>query len=121
MSTSSPSTAPPASFSPSGGKSLLRPLQPSASPRSDWLGVMIINARAISAGADAIPLPYVKGVFGAAVFLLETVDKVQKNREDMKELCADAVDIITVVRDRISAHIDTAAIQFKSQCEELEG
>ncbi|KAJ7115203.1 P-loop containing nucleoside triphosphate hydrolase protein, partial [Mycena epipterygia] len=38
----------------------------------------------------------------------------------MKELCADTVDIITVVRDQISAHGDTAAIKFKGQCEELE-
>ncbi|KAJ7703543.1 hypothetical protein B0H17DRAFT_1194073 [Mycena rosella] len=95
-------------------------LQPSASVSSDWLAAMIFNARAISAAADAIPLPYVKGVLGTAVFLLETVDKVQKNREGMKELCADTVDIINVVRDRISVHTDTAAIQFKAQCEELE-
>ncbi|KAJ7703625.1 hypothetical protein B0H17DRAFT_1231479 [Mycena rosella] len=46
--------------------------------------------------------------------------RFQKNREDMKELRADTVDIITVVRDRISAHTDTAAIQFKAQCKELE-
>ncbi|KAJ7703683.1 P-loop containing nucleoside triphosphate hydrolase protein [Mycena rosella] len=120
MSASSPSTALPASSSQPGGKSLFRPLHPSASPSSDWLGTMILNARAVSAAADTIPLPYVKGVFGTAVFLLETVDTVQKNREDMKELCADTVDIITVVRDRISSHRDTAAIQFKAQCEELE-
>ncbi|KAJ7703585.1 hypothetical protein B0H17DRAFT_1194103 [Mycena rosella] len=120
MSASSPSTASPSSSSQPGRKSLFRSLQPSASPSSDWLGAMILNARAISAAADTIPLPYVKGVFGTAVFLLETVDKVQKNREDMKELCADTVDIITVVGDRISAHTDTAAIQFKAQCEELE-
>ncbi|KAJ7704123.1 hypothetical protein B0H17DRAFT_1194027 [Mycena rosella] len=108
MSASSPSTASPSSSSPPGGN-------------SDWLEAMILNARAISAAADTIPLPYVKGVFGAAVFLLETVDKVQKNRKDMKEPCADAVEIITVVRDRITDHTDTAAIQFKAQCEELEG
>ncbi|KAJ7668855.1 hypothetical protein B0H17DRAFT_1209902 [Mycena rosella] len=120
MSASSPSTASPSSSSQTGGKLLFRALQPGASRSSDWLGVMILNARAISAAADAIPLPYVKGVFGAAVFLLETIDKVQKNREDTKELCADTMDIITIVRDRIPAHTDTAAIQFKAQCEELE-
>ncbi|KAJ7703739.1 hypothetical protein B0H17DRAFT_1194214 [Mycena rosella] len=120
MAASSPSTPPTSSSSQSGDKPLFRPLQPSASGSSDWLAMMIFNARAISTAADAIPLPYVKGVFGTAVFLLETVNTVQKNREDMKELCADTVDIITVVRDRISAHTDTAAIQFKAQCEELE-
>ncbi|KAJ6517602.1 hypothetical protein DFH09DRAFT_1195308 [Mycena vulgaris] len=38
----------------------------------------------------------------------------------MKELCGDAVEIITIIRDQISAHGDTAALTFKSQCEELE-
>ncbi|KAJ6517598.1 hypothetical protein DFH09DRAFT_1195296 [Mycena vulgaris] len=38
----------------------------------------------------------------------------------MKELCGDAVEIITILRDQISAHGDTAACTFKSQCEELE-
>ncbi|KAJ6471667.1 hypothetical protein DFH09DRAFT_1220144, partial [Mycena vulgaris] len=38
----------------------------------------------------------------------------------MKELCGDAVEIITILRDQISAHGDTAALTFKSQCEELE-
>ncbi|KAJ7703670.1 hypothetical protein B0H17DRAFT_1194160 [Mycena rosella] len=120
MSASSPSTSPMSSSSQPGGKLLFRPLQPSASDSSDWLATMIFNAKAITAAADTIPFPYVKGVFGTAVFLLETVDKVQKNREDMKQLCADTVDIITVVRDRVSSHRDTAAIQFKARCEELE-
>ncbi|KAJ7485741.1 hypothetical protein FB451DRAFT_1363568 [Mycena latifolia] len=101
-----------------------KPFQPfSASPSSNsgWLPVLIFNAKAITAAAEALPFPYVKGVFGMAVFLLETVEKVQKNRDDMKELCADTVDIITVIRDRISFHRDTAALQFKAQCEGLEG
>ncbi|KAJ7703681.1 hypothetical protein B0H17DRAFT_1194168 [Mycena rosella] len=82
--------------------------------------MMIFNAKAITAGAESLPFPYVKGVFGTAVFFLETVERLQKNRENMKELCADTMEIITIVRDRILAHTDTAAIQFKAQCEELE-
>ncbi|KAJ6517585.1 hypothetical protein DFH09DRAFT_1195270 [Mycena vulgaris] len=38
----------------------------------------------------------------------------------MKELCGDAVEIITIIRDQISSHGDTAALTFKSQCEEFE-
>jgi hypothetical protein len=51
------------------------------------------------------------------VFLFQ---KVQKNRDSMKELCTDTLDIITVIRDRIGFHRDTTAIQFQTQCEELE-
>ncbi|KAJ7703642.1 P-loop containing nucleoside triphosphate hydrolase protein [Mycena rosella] len=108
------------SSSQAGGKSLFRPLRLSASDSSDWLTTMIFNAKAITAGAESLPFPYVKGIFGTAVFFLETVERLQKNRESMKELCADTMEIITIVRDRISAHTDTAAIQFKAQCEELE-
>ncbi|KAJ7120176.1 hypothetical protein C8R44DRAFT_921195 [Mycena epipterygia] len=74
----------------------------------------------ITAGADAFPFPYVKGVFGTVVFLLEAVQKVKQNQESMKELCGDTVDIITILRDQILAHRDTAALKFKTQCEELE-
>ncbi|KAJ7689993.1 hypothetical protein B0H17DRAFT_600191 [Mycena rosella] len=114
--------ATPPTASQRGERSPFRPFKPSLSSSSDtdWLTTLIFNARAIAAGMEALPFPYVKGVFGTAVFLLETVEKVERNRESMKELCADTVDIITVVRDQIISHRDTAAIQFKTQCAELE-
>ncbi|KAJ7463373.1 hypothetical protein FB451DRAFT_1494499 [Mycena latifolia] len=99
---------------------LLQPLKPASLSDSDWLPAFIFAAKAISVAGDSLPFPYVKGVFGSAVFLLETVQKVQKNRDNMKELCADTVDIIAVIRDRVSFHRDTAALQFKAQCEEFE-
>ncbi|KAJ7463352.1 hypothetical protein FB451DRAFT_1139719 [Mycena latifolia] len=99
---------------------LLQPLKPAPSSNSDWLPAFIFTAKAISAAGESLPFPYVKGVFGSAVFLLETVHEVQKNRDNMKELCADTVDIIAVIRDRVSFHRDTAALQFKVQCEEFE-
>ncbi|KAJ7879411.1 hypothetical protein B0H13DRAFT_2346075 [Mycena leptocephala] len=94
--------------------------QPSPSSTSEWLPALIFNAKAIIAGAGSLPLPYVKGVFEVVVFLLEAVEKVQKNRDELKELCADTVEIITVIRDRLAFHRDTTALQFKVQCEELE-
>ncbi|KAJ7446612.1 hypothetical protein FB451DRAFT_1412279 [Mycena latifolia] len=97
------------------------PFKASSSSNSEWLPALIFNAKAITAAAEALPFPYVKGIFGTAVFLLETVEKVQKNRDELKELCADTVDIITIIQDRIALHRDTAALQFKVQCEELEG
>jgi hypothetical protein len=103
---------------------------------SSWLSTLIFNAKAITAVGEALPFPYVRGVFGTAVFMLEAVEvcvklfgrkcglscsqKVQNNQDELKELCTDTVDIITVVRDRISSHRDTAALQFKVQCEELD-
>ncbi|KAJ7446583.1 hypothetical protein FB451DRAFT_1537503 [Mycena latifolia] len=119
MSTSS--SKPPASRSSEHEReSPFQPIKPSPSFGADWLAALIFNARAITAAAEALPFPYVKGVFGSVVFLLETVEKVQKNRDQLKELCADTVDVITVLRDQISCHGDTAALKFKGQCEELQ-
>ncbi|KAJ7101162.1 hypothetical protein C8R44DRAFT_859285 [Mycena epipterygia] len=94
--------------------------KPSQSSNPAWLEALLFNAKMITAGADALPFPYVKGIFGTVVFLLEAVQKVKQNQESMKELCGDTVDIITVLQDQISAHGDTAALKFKTQCEEFE-
>ncbi|KAJ7101152.1 hypothetical protein C8R44DRAFT_859283, partial [Mycena epipterygia] len=96
------------------------PSKPSPTSNSAWLEALLFNAKMVTAGADALPFPYVKGVFGTVVFLLEAVQKVKQNQESMKELCGDTVDIITVLRGQISAHGDIAALKFKTQCEELE-
>ncbi|KAJ7099213.1 hypothetical protein C8R44DRAFT_747896 [Mycena epipterygia] len=96
------------------------PFKPSLTPNPAWLEALLFNAKMITTGADALPFPYVKGIFGTVVFLLEAVQKVKQNQESMKELCGDTVDIITVLRDQISAHGHTAALKFKTQCEELE-
>ncbi|KAJ7101783.1 hypothetical protein C8R44DRAFT_350391 [Mycena epipterygia] len=96
--------------------------QPSPTSNPAWLEALLFNAKMITAGADALPFPYVKGVFGMVVFLLESVQKVKNNQESLKELCGDTVAIITVLRDQIASHGDTAVvhIKLKAQCEELE-
>ncbi|KAJ7112081.1 hypothetical protein C8R44DRAFT_741810 [Mycena epipterygia] len=95
--------------------------RPSLNSNPTWLETLLFNAKMITAGADGLAFPYVQGVFGTVVFLLEAVQQAKQNQESMKELCGDTVDIITVLRDQISAHGDTAALKFKTQCEELDG
>ncbi|KAJ7441908.1 hypothetical protein B0H11DRAFT_2204613 [Mycena galericulata] len=90
------------------------------SKSTDWVGMSLLTAKTITAAAECAPFPYIKGVFGIVVILLETVEKVKRNREDLKDLCDDAMEIIKIVRDQISAHGDTAALQFKGLCEDLE-
>ncbi|KAJ7463236.1 hypothetical protein FB451DRAFT_1265948 [Mycena latifolia] len=120
MSATMPSDVPATGTSHQGPRSLFPALELPSSSNSPWLTTLIFNARAIAAAAESLPFPYVKGLFGTAAFLLETVEKVQRNQDSMRELCADVVDIINVIRDRISSHKDTAALQFKAQCEELD-
>ncbi|KAJ7119749.1 hypothetical protein C8R44DRAFT_737517 [Mycena epipterygia] len=105
--------------------------KPSSTSNPAWLEALLFNAKLITAGADGLPFPYVKGVFSAVIFLLEAVQvwtelelsltenganlvlkTVKQNQENMKELCGDTVNIITVLQDQISAYGDTAALRF---------
>ncbi|KAJ7907866.1 hypothetical protein B0H13DRAFT_2017973 [Mycena leptocephala] len=107
------------SSTPSVGPSTLIHSQTTKSA-SDWVATSLLTAKTIAAAAECEPFPYVKSVLAAVVVLLEAVEKVQKNREDLKELCDDTLEIIAIVRDQISAHGDIAAVKFKGLCENLE-
>ncbi|KAJ6547732.1 hypothetical protein DFH09DRAFT_634051 [Mycena vulgaris] len=93
----------------------------SSQSKSDWLAGSLTTAKLIAAGAECIPFPYVKGAFGMVVVILETVEKVKRNRDDLKELCEDIVEIIGIVQGRLSSHADTTAVEFRRLCEKLEG
>ncbi|KAJ7020652.1 P-loop containing nucleoside triphosphate hydrolase protein [Mycena alexandri] len=88
--------------------------------KSEWLAPAILTARTITAASECAPFPYIKGVSGTVVILLETIQKVKKNREDLKELCNTTTEIVTILHDQILAHGNTAAVKFKVLCEELE-
>jgi hypothetical protein len=40
----------------------------------DWLAHMILTVKTIAAGAEFVPVPYIRAAFGTVVILLETVD-----------------------------------------------
>ncbi|KAJ7713099.1 hypothetical protein B0H16DRAFT_1702591 [Mycena metata] len=88
--------------------------------KSDWLAPAILTAKTITAAAECAPFPYIKGVSGTVLILLETVVRVKKNREDLEELCNSATEIITTLHDQVKAHGNTAAVKFKGLCEKLE-
>ncbi|KAJ6580477.1 hypothetical protein DFH09DRAFT_294754 [Mycena vulgaris] len=95
---------------------------PTAKPSSEssnWLANSLLAAKTITAAAEYTPFPYIKGAFGLVVILLETVEKVKKNRDDLKELCEDIMEIVTIVQDQLMAHGDKAAVNLKNDCERL--
>ncbi|KAJ7637422.1 P-loop containing nucleoside triphosphate hydrolase protein, partial [Mycena rosella] len=96
-------------------------LRPSSESKLDWLETSLTTAKGITAAAECLPFPYVKGVFGLVVIILETVEKVKKNRDDVKELCDNVMEIVRIIQDQLSSHGDTAAVKFKGLCEDLEG
>jgi hypothetical protein len=44
------------------------------SAAKDWLAHMILGVKTIAAGAEFIPVPYIRAACGTVVILLETVD-----------------------------------------------
>ncbi|KAJ7110592.1 hypothetical protein C8R44DRAFT_800297 [Mycena epipterygia] len=94
-----------------------RPL--SGSTTKDWLANMTLAVKAMAAGAEFIPFPYIRATFGAVVLLLETVEKVKKNQDDLKELCGSIVEIVTILRSEVAAHGDKGVTRFMGLCEDL--
>ncbi|KAJ7433393.1 hypothetical protein FB451DRAFT_1380355 [Mycena latifolia] len=99
----------------------LRAFKLSSQLQSDWLANSLTTAKTVAAAAESLPFPYVKGVFGTVVIILETMEKIKKNREDLKELCENIMEIIKIIQDQLSSHGDTAAVKFKGLCEDLQG
>ncbi|KAJ7018253.1 hypothetical protein C8F04DRAFT_1243323 [Mycena alexandri] len=112
--TSPPSSSNPPPPQPAAGK------KPPSKSKSEWLAPAILTARTITAAAECAPFPYITGVSGTVLILLETVQKVKKNREDLKELCNSTTEIVTTLHDQLRVHGNTAAVKFKDLCEELE-
>ncbi|KAJ6547760.1 hypothetical protein DFH09DRAFT_1281746 [Mycena vulgaris] len=104
-----------------GKRSRVFKVKLSSQSKSDWLASSLTTAKLIAAGAECIPFPYVKGVFGTAIVILETVEKVKRNRDDLKELCGNIMDIIKIIQDQLLTHGDTDALKFKGLCEDLAG
>ncbi|KAJ7689985.1 hypothetical protein B0H17DRAFT_600067 [Mycena rosella] len=100
-----PSPAPPA------------PARPAS--ETDWLPNLLVTAKLIAAGAEAVPFPFVKGAFAMVVTLLETVQKVKRNRDDLRDVCARALEIIQHVHSAMEFYGEAVAVRFKGLCGEL--
>ncbi|KAJ7863921.1 hypothetical protein B0H13DRAFT_1899392 [Mycena leptocephala] len=83
---------------------------------SDWLSNSIMIVKLAKDGAEAIPFSFVKGVFSMVLTLLETVQKVKDNQDDLKEVCASALEIVQHVDNMIKLHGDAIAGIFKDLC-----
>ncbi|KAJ7841254.1 hypothetical protein B0H13DRAFT_2365813 [Mycena leptocephala] len=83
----------------------------------DWLAHMILAVKTVAAGAEFIPLPYIRAAFGTVVIFLETVDKMKKNRDDLRELCEGTVEIVILLRDELAAHGPVIGARFMGLCE----
>ncbi|KAJ7861817.1 hypothetical protein B0H14DRAFT_3134425 [Mycena olivaceomarginata] len=89
------------------------------SAAKDWLVHMILGVKTIAAGAEFIPVPYIRAACGTVVILLETVDKMKKNREDLLDLCESIVEIVRLLQDEFSAHGNVAGVRLVGLCEDF--
>ncbi|KAJ7921613.1 hypothetical protein B0H13DRAFT_2318314 [Mycena leptocephala] len=96
-----------------------QPLKSSTS-RSDWLSHCIQIAEILKEAADLVPGGYVKGAIGTVVILLETVEKVKRNRQDLRELCENTTRIAVYLGKQLTSQQNTTAVRLKDMCEELE-
>ncbi|KAJ7099663.1 hypothetical protein C8R44DRAFT_747597 [Mycena epipterygia] len=90
----------------------------SSDVKSDWVTTSLMTAKIIMAGAESLPFPYTKDIFRTTVILLETIEKVEKNRDDLKELAEDIMEILTMIQE-LSFQPEIPAVKFKSRCEEF--
>ncbi|KAJ7210388.1 hypothetical protein GGX14DRAFT_394617 [Mycena pura] len=87
--------------------------------RIEWLEPLLVVARAGVAAGEACPIPYVKGAFSIVVLLLETIQKMGKNRDDLRDLCDNTVKVMDIIQRRISSHQGTAD-KLIELCKEFE-
>ncbi|KAJ7455853.1 hypothetical protein FB451DRAFT_1407677 [Mycena latifolia] len=92
-----------------------------ASPAaSDWLIDMIFSAKT-AAAAEFIPAPYIRAALTTVVNFLETVDKINRNREDLKDLCTNILEIVAILREEFSIHGNTGTPRFMGLCDDFIG
>ncbi|KAJ7197396.1 hypothetical protein GGX14DRAFT_402631 [Mycena pura] len=92
-----------------------------SSPSSaDWLGPSLLTAKAITAAAENAPVPFVKGIFGTILVVLETIQKVRKNRDSLKELCEKIMEIMKALEGHLDSDPATDTMKLEILCEDLQ-
>ncbi|KAJ7278534.1 P-loop containing nucleoside triphosphate hydrolase protein [Mycena rebaudengoi] len=86
----------------------------------DWLANLILTAKTITAAAECLPFPYLRGALGPVIPILEAVQKMIKNRDDFEELCENIVSTMKVLQEKISHNNVNATTSLQQLCGELE-
>ncbi|PBK63383.1 hypothetical protein ARMSODRAFT_1024118 [Armillaria solidipes] len=89
-------------------------------PRPSNLGTWIDIAKLGMAAGELAPFPYIKGLCGCAVVVLETIEKADKNNEDLLDLADSIGKTIEMVQNTVTEHGESSAVRFRDVCAELE-
>ncbi|KAK0482447.1 hypothetical protein IW261DRAFT_1606328, partial [Armillaria novae-zelandiae] len=72
------------------------------------------------AAGELAPFPYIKGVCGCAVLVLEAFEKAGKNNKDLLDLADSVLKTLEMVRSTVAEHGERSAFRFRDVCVELE-
>ncbi|KAK0215606.1 hypothetical protein IW262DRAFT_225891 [Armillaria fumosa] len=93
---------------------------PSTMTRPSNLETWIDIAKLGVAAGEFAPFPYIKGLCGCAVLVLEAIEKVDKNNEDLLDLADSVQKTIEMVKSTVTEHGESSALGFRDVCVELE-
>ncbi|KAJ7252033.1 hypothetical protein C8J57DRAFT_1723042 [Mycena rebaudengoi] len=85
----------------------------------DRLANLILTSKTLTATAELLPFPYVKGALGPLIPILEAVQKMRKNRDDFEDLCESIVNTVSIL-EKIIPHGANATNSLKRLCEDLQ-
>ncbi|PBK63390.1 hypothetical protein ARMSODRAFT_542078 [Armillaria solidipes] len=81
-----------------------------------WINVAKLGV----AAGELAPFPYIKGLCGCAVVVLEAIEKAGKNNEDLLNLADSIQKTIEMVQSTVKEHGESSALRFRDVCAELE-
>ncbi|PBK83473.1 hypothetical protein ARMGADRAFT_1019036 [Armillaria gallica] len=88
--------------------------------RTSNLETWIHVAKLGVAAGEMAPFPYIKGLCGCAVLVLEAIEKAGKNNEDLLDLADSIGKTVEMVQNTVAEHEESRALRFRDACAELE-
>ncbi|KAJ7203902.1 hypothetical protein GGX14DRAFT_569935 [Mycena pura] len=88
--------------------------------KTEWIEPLLTTARLGAALGEACPIPYVKGAFNITVFFLESVRKMKKNKEGLKDLCTDIVELLKIIEPYILTQSSNVEHKLRELCKDFE-
>ncbi|KAK0496522.1 hypothetical protein EDD18DRAFT_208783 [Armillaria luteobubalina] len=81
-----------------------------------WINIAKLGV----AAGELAPFPYIKGLCGCAVLVLEAIENAGKNNEDLLDLADSVQKTIEMVKSAVTEHEESSALRFRDVCVELE-
>ncbi|KAK0449626.1 uncharacterized protein EV420DRAFT_779691 [Desarmillaria tabescens] len=88
--------------------------------RSSNLETWIQIAKVAATAGEMAPFPYIKGLCGCVVLILEAIQKADTNDEDLLDLAESIEKTVEMIQNAVIEHGESGALRFRGVCAELE-